>query len=203
MRPLIAAEEDARWPIVGNNPGRRIAALRSSQLEFGRQGDPKLETRVRPGSPAPPPCQTCLLPWRTYLQQSDEIPVGSKQRSVWLTPLQLLLERVAKMRSEDPELDRLYDEASRYTIERFEAASSPVVTDGEQRRYHNFATYCVHGLPNTASDGFKILFSDGQTRRLLRFRRGPFRYMRYADGHLDRAMRYAAEPWLIQLQQKS
>jgi 5-methyltetrahydropteroyltriglutamate--homocysteine methyltransferase len=124
-------------------------------------------------------------------------PIGSIPRPVDL------LERVAKGDSQDPELDRLYAEATRYTIERFEAAGSPVVTDGEQRRYHNFATYCVHGLPNTAPDGFKILFSDGHTRRLLRLTRGPFRYMRYAVCYLDAAMRYAAEPWLIQLQQKS
>jgi 5-methyltetrahydropteroyltriglutamate--homocysteine methyltransferase len=44
-----------------------------------------------------------------------------------------LLERVAQGDSEDPELDRLYEEATRYTIERFEAAASPFVTDGEQR----------------------------------------------------------------------
>lgn len=81
-------------------------------------------------------------------------PIGSKQRSVWLTPPQLLLERVAKGDSEDPELDCLYEKATRYTIERFEAAGFPVGTDGEQRRYYNFATYCVLGLPNTVPDGF-------------------------------------------------
>ena len=48
-----------------------------------------------------------------------------------------------------PDLDPLYDEAIRDTIERFEATGSPVITDGEQRKYHNFWTYCVHGLPNT------------------------------------------------------
>jgi len=53
-------------------------------------------------------------------------------------------------------LDALYEEAIRDTIERFEATGSPVITDGEQRKYHNFWTYCVHGLPNTAPDGFKI-----------------------------------------------
>jgi 5-methyltetrahydropteroyltriglutamate--homocysteine methyltransferase len=100
-----------------------------------------------------------------------------------------LLERVAKGDSEDPELDRLYEEATRYTIERFEAAGSPVATDGQQRRYHNFATYCVHRLPNTAPDGFEILFSDGHTCRLLRLTRGPFRYMGYADCYFDAAMR--------------
>ena len=52
----------------------------------------------------------------------------------------------------------LYEDAIRDTIERFEAAGSSVVTDGEQRKYHGFATYCVHGLPNTAADGFAIVF---------------------------------------------
>ena len=40
-----------------------------------------------------------------------------------------------------------------------------VITDGEQRKYHNFATYCVEGLPNTAPDGFKLPFADGHARR--------------------------------------
>ena len=61
-----------------------------------------------------------------------------------------------------------------------EATGSPVVTDGRRRNYHNFCTYCAYGLPNTAPDGFKIQFSDGHTRRLLRLARGPFRYRRYA-----------------------
>ena len=78
------------------------------------------------------------------------------------------------------------------TIERFEAAGSPVVTDGEQRKYHNFPTYCVHGLPNTAPDGFKIAFSDGHTRRLSRLTRGPFRYRRYADSTHSGDMGYDA-----------
>jgi hypothetical protein len=38
----------------------------------------------------------------------------------------------------------LYEGAIRDTIERFEATDSPVVTDGEQREYHNFLAYCVH-----------------------------------------------------------
>ena len=105
-----------------------------------------------------------------------------------------LIERVARSNSEDPELDPVYDEAIRDTIERLEAAGSPVVTDGEQRKYDNFATYCVHGLPNTGPDGFAITFSDGHTRRLSRLTRGPFRYKRYADCYLDVAMRYAHVP---------
>jgi 5-methyltetrahydropteroyltriglutamate--homocysteine methyltransferase len=115
-------------------------------------------------------------------------PIGSIPR-----PLDLI-ERVAKSDSEDPDLATHYEDAIRDTIERFEATGSPVVTDGEQRKHHNFATYCVHGLPNTAPDGFQIPFSDGHTRRLPRLTRGPFRYRRYADGYLDVAMRYAHVP---------
>ncbi len=115
-------------------------------------------------------------------------PIGSIPRPVEL------IERVTRGDSEDPSLAPLYEDAVRDTIERFEATGSPVVTDGEQRKYHNFCTYCVYGLPNTAPDGFIIPFSDGHTRRLSRLTRGPFRYRRYADCFLDVAMRYAHVP---------
>src|ERR1700732_2503657 len=93
-------------------------------------------------------------------------PIGSIPRPVHL------IERVARSDSEDPDLAPLYEDAIRDTIERLEATGSPVVTDGEQRKHHNFATYCVHGLANTAADGFQILFLDGHTRRLPRVPRG-------------------------------
>jgi 5-methyltetrahydropteroyltriglutamate--homocysteine methyltransferase len=115
-------------------------------------------------------------------------PIGSIPR-----PLDLI-ERAAETDGEDPNLNPLYEDAIRETIERFEATGSPVITDGEQRKYHNFATYCIHGLPNTAPDGFTIPFSDGHTRRLSRLTSGPFRYKRYADSYLDAAMRYAHVP---------
>jgi 5-methyltetrahydropteroyltriglutamate--homocysteine methyltransferase len=115
-------------------------------------------------------------------------PIGSIPRPVDL------IERVAMSDSEDPNLAPLYENAIRDTIERFEATGSPVVTDGEQKKYHNFWTYCVHGLPNTAPDGFTIPFSHGHTRRMSRLTRGPFRYRRYADCYLDVARRYAHVP---------
>src|SRR5882672_10165701 len=115
-------------------------------------------------------------------------PIGSIPR-----PLRLL-EAIATRDGADPALDSLYDQAIRDTIERFEATGSPVITDGEQRKYHNFWTYCVHGLPNTAPDGFKIPFSAGHTRRMLRLTAGPFRYQRRADSFLDVALRYAHVP---------
>ena len=69
-----------------------------------------------------------------------------------------------------------------------------MITDGEQRKYHNFWTYCVHGLENTSPDGFKIPFAAGHVRRMPRLTSGPFRYKRYADSYLDVAMRYAHRP---------
>jgi 5-methyltetrahydropteroyltriglutamate--homocysteine methyltransferase len=105
-----------------------------------------------------------------------------------------LIEAAAAAGGTDPALDPLYEAAVRDTIERFEATGSPVVTDGEQRKYHNFWTYCVHDLPNTAPDGFKIPFAAGHTRRMPRLTAGPFRYKRHADGYLDVALRYAHRP---------
>ena len=66
-------------------------------------------------------------------------PIGSIPR-----PLRLI-EAIAPGDGTNPGLEPLYDEAIRDTIERFEATGSPVITDGEQRKYHNFWTYCVHG----------------------------------------------------------
>jgi 5-methyltetrahydropteroyltriglutamate--homocysteine methyltransferase len=115
-------------------------------------------------------------------------PIGSIPR-----PLRLI-EAVAARGGTDPSLDPLYDEAIRDTIAQFEATGSSVVTDGEQRKYQNFWTYSVQGLPNTAPDGFKIPFSAGHVRRMLRLTAGPFRYKTHADSYLEVALRYARRP---------
>ena len=116
-------------------------------------------------------------------------PIGSIPR-----PLSLLEAINARGDGTDPSLESLYEEATRETIEQFEATGSPVITDGEQRKYHNFWTYSVHGLKNTSPDGFKIPFSAGHTRRMPRLTAEPFRYKRYADQYLDLALRYAHVP---------
>jgi methionine synthase II (cobalamin-independent) len=115
-------------------------------------------------------------------------PIGSIPR-----PSELL-EAIAALGAEDPRLEPLYERAIRDTIERFEATGSPVISDGEQRKYHNFWTYSVHGLPNTTPDGFRIPFAAGHVRRMPRLTAGPFRYRRYADSYLDVALRYAHVP---------
>jgi 5-methyltetrahydropteroyltriglutamate--homocysteine methyltransferase len=116
-------------------------------------------------------------------------PIGSIPR-----PPALLEAIAARGSAFDPALDPLYEEAVRDTIRRFEATGSPVVTDGEQRKYHNFWTYSVQGLPNTAPDGFAIPFAAGHTRRMLRLTGGPFRYARRADAYLETALRHAQRP---------
>ena len=116
-------------------------------------------------------------------------PIGSIPR-----PLELIKAVEAAGDNEAPGLDPLYDAAIRDTIARFEATGSPVISDGEQKKYHNFWTYCVHGLPNTSPDGFKIPFAAGHVRRMPRLTSGPFRFKRYADSYLAVAQRYAKFP---------
>ena len=116
-------------------------------------------------------------------------PIGSIPR-----PVELIAAVRARGGDIDSKLDYLYEEAIRDTVERFEATGSPVITDGEQRKYHNFWTYSVEGLPNTAPDGFTIPFAAGHVRRMPRLKAGPFRYRTYADRYLDDAMRYAHVP---------
>src|SRR5258707_268909 len=116
-------------------------------------------------------------------------PIGSIPR-----PPRLIQAIAAGGDHADPKLDPLYQDAIRDTIERFEATGSPVITDGEQRKYHNFWTYCVDGLPNTSPDGFKIPFAAGHTRHMPRLTSGPFQYKVSADRFLNVALRYAHVP---------
>jgi 5-methyltetrahydropteroyltriglutamate--homocysteine methyltransferase len=91
------------------------------------------------------------------------------------------------------DLEALCDEAIRDTLTRFEATGSPVITDGEQRKYHNFASYCVHGLPNFAPDGFKLQFVN-HFRLWPRLTAGPFRYQHRGDDYLRRAQALTQVP---------
>src|ERR1700720_1865968 len=116
-------------------------------------------------------------------------PIGSIPRPVEL------IEAIAEAGDyADQRLDPLYEKAIRETIEEFEETGSPIITDGEQRKYHNFWTYSVHGLENTAPDGFKIPFSAGHVRRMPRLTAGPFRYRVYADSYIEVAKRYVHKP---------
>jgi 5-methyltetrahydropteroyltriglutamate--homocysteine methyltransferase len=115
-------------------------------------------------------------------------PIGSLPRP------SALIEALQHTDEDDPSLNGLFDAAVRDTIATLEATGSPVLTDGEQRKYHNFWTYSVQGLPNTSPDGFRIPFSAGHVRRMLRLTGGPFRYRRYADAYLEVARRFTDRP---------
>jgi 5-methyltetrahydropteroyltriglutamate--homocysteine methyltransferase len=115
-------------------------------------------------------------------------PIGSIPR-----PLRLI-QTLADAGRNPAALEAMYEEAIQDTIARFEATGSPVITDGEQRKYHNFWTYCVQGLPNIAPDGFQIPFAAGHVRRMPRLTAGPFRYETHADRYLDVALKYAHRP---------
>src|ERR1700716_3847850 len=93
-----------------------------------------------------------------------------------------------------PALEPLLAEAGRDPVHRFEATGSPVISYGEQRKFHNFWTYCVDGLANTSPDGFRIPFAAGHVRHMPRLTSGPFRYKLSADRFLDVAQRYAHVP---------
>jgi 5-methyltetrahydropteroyltriglutamate--homocysteine methyltransferase len=116
-------------------------------------------------------------------------PIGSIPRPT------ALIDAIAKTGDGTaPALDPLYADATRRTIAELEATGSPVISDGEQRKYHNFWTYSVEGLPNTGPDGFRIPFAAGHVRRMPRLTRGPFKYRRYADAFLKEALRHATVP---------
>jgi 5-methyltetrahydropteroyltriglutamate--homocysteine methyltransferase len=116
-------------------------------------------------------------------------PIGSIPR-----PTELIDAIVELGDGSDPRLEPLYDAAIEDTVRQFEATGSPVISDGEQRKYQNFWTYSVEGLPNTAADGFRIPFAAGHVRRMPRLTTGPFHYQRHADKFLEQALRYSTVP---------
>jgi 5-methyltetrahydropteroyltriglutamate--homocysteine methyltransferase len=116
-------------------------------------------------------------------------PIGSIPR-----PLELIRAIGPSGDGTDPRLDPLYEAAIRDTLAQFEATGSPVITDGEQRKFHNFWNYSVWGLRNTSQDGFRIPFSAGHTRRMPRLTEGPLRYLHSADQYLRFALRFARVP---------
>jgi 5-methyltetrahydropteroyltriglutamate--homocysteine methyltransferase len=89
-------------------------------------------------------------------------PIGSVPRPKYLVDA---LSAFSQQQISETELSRLFDEALKDTIKRFEETGSPVITDGEQTK-PSFATYPIHGLTNLAPDGVVIPFADGHTRQL-------------------------------------
>jgi 5-methyltetrahydropteroyltriglutamate--homocysteine methyltransferase len=117
-------------------------------------------------------------------------PIGSIPRPAGLLTA---LAAHAEGRTTSDDLNALYDQAVRDTIERMEAIGSPVVSDGEQSK-PSFATYPVTGSAGVAPDGAVIPFADGHQRQLPRLTAGPFRYQVHAEQYLQAARQYARVP---------
>jgi 5-methyltetrahydropteroyltriglutamate--homocysteine methyltransferase len=117
-------------------------------------------------------------------------PIGSIPRS---EALLACISAAERGELSEPALQEVFDEAVQETLAQFAATGSPVVTDGEQRKYHNFASYCVHGLPNFAPDGFRLQFVN-HYRQWPRITAGPFKYRQRADDYLRRAKPFTYLP---------
>ncbi|WP_311062883.1 cobalamin-independent methionine synthase II family protein [Halomonas sp. DWK9] len=99
--------------------------------------------------------------------------IGSIPRSVALMEAQ---RRFDAGEIDKPTMEAFYYEAVQQTVRELEATGSPIITDGEQRKTHSFATYSIEGGENVSPDGLEIPFSDGHVRRLPRLTAGPFRF---------------------------
>ncbi|KII87566.1 hypothetical protein PLICRDRAFT_42070, partial [Plicaturopsis crispa FD-325 SS-3] len=101
----------------------------------------------------------------------------------------------------EPEFRKVQDKAAQDSVQRFEAAGQPIVTDGEQRS-SSFATYPLTdtlagtGLADgLAPDGqYFAIFDDDHRRQLPRLTKGPFRYKNYAYENLEKSKPYAKNP---------
>jgi 5-methyltetrahydropteroyltriglutamate--homocysteine methyltransferase len=117
-------------------------------------------------------------------------PIGSVPRPKYLVDA---LAAFSKNDISDAELGKLFDEALRDTIRRFEETGSPVITDGEQTK-PSFATYPIQGSKSLSPDGVVIPFADGHTRQLPKITSGPFRYQHYASSYLEKAKQMTRLP---------
>ncbi|MEP7318450.1 MAG: cobalamin-independent methionine synthase II family protein [Panacibacter sp.] len=117
-------------------------------------------------------------------------PIGSVPRPQYLVDA---MHAFAKQQISEAELSKLFDEALKDTIKRFEETGSPVITDGEQTK-PSFATYPLAGLQNLAPDGVVIPFADGHTRQLPKITSGPFHYHTYASSYLEKAKQLTSLP---------
>jgi 5-methyltetrahydropteroyltriglutamate--homocysteine methyltransferase len=117
-------------------------------------------------------------------------PIGSVPRPKYLVDA---MHAFSKNEIKENELSKLFDEALKDTINRFEATGSPVITDGEQTK-PSFATYPIAGLQNLAPGGVVIPFADGHTRQLPKITSGPFHYQTYANTYLEKAKQFTTLP---------
>ena len=122
-------------------------------------------------------------------------PIGSIPR-----PKELIDGIAAIGDGTDPRLEPLYDAAIQDTMRQFEATGSPVITDGEQRKYHNSGptasrawktrrpmASAFRSSPGTCGacpDSERALSLQTVRRQIPRTGAAPFHGARQAGGHL-------------------
>lgn len=117
-------------------------------------------------------------------------PIGSVPRPKYLVDA---LGAFSQQQISETDLSKLFDEALKDTIKRFEETGSPVITDGEQTK-PSFVTYPIHGSTQLAPGGVVIPFADSHTRQLPKLTGGPFHYQNYAAGYLTKAKQLTKLP---------
>src|SRR6476660_3671197 len=117
-------------------------------------------------------------------------PIGSIPRPKYLIDA---LNAFSQQQISETELSKLFDEALKDTIKRFEETGSPVITDGEQTK-PSFATYPIMGMKQLDPNGVIIPFADNHTRQLPKITTGPFRYQTYANSYLEKAKQFTNMP---------
>ena len=93
------------------------------------------------------------------------------------------------------DLTQLAEKETIQVIKDLEALGSPVISDGEQRKFDGFAHYCLHNSPCYSKEGFDVYFSDGHKRVFApHLKTPPFKYEQSADDFLSFALKHTDLP---------
>lgn len=109
-----------------------------------------------------------------------------------------LIDAYKKYKNNKIDYTILNDLAQKETIKvmkDLENLGSPVISDGEQRKFDGFAHYCLHNSPCYDTKGFDVYFSDGHKRVFApHLKTPPFKYEQTADEFLSFALKHTSLP---------
>lgn len=93
------------------------------------------------------------------------------------------------------ELNDLAEKETIQVMQDLENLDSPVISDGEQRKFDGFAHYCLHDSKSYADKGLIVSFSDGHKRVFApHLKIPPFKYEHSGDQFLEFALQHAHVP---------
>lgn len=82
------------------------------------------------------------------------------------------------------ELEKIAIEDTILTIKELEETGSSIITDGEQRKFNGFPTYCFHCSELVRPGSVGLKFEDGHVRYMPELSKYPFKYNEYAYQYL-------------------